>query len=203
MSQDRWYGSLSAPDVATRLTSESILYLPIGSCEQHGPHLPLYTDSVIAEKFTSRLISRYGDQHDVWELPGIPFGLSLEHAWSPGTISLRISVLTALLNGVVSDFVRATPARRFLIVNGHGGNRGILEALIYELQDTYQIRVCVIHPSSLATVRVASALPEVHAGTRETSVMMALAPEEVHLEPPACQFRSRRGPPRGGQTASA
>ncbi|WP_406106390.1 creatininase family protein [Micromonospora globbae] len=179
---NRQYGSLLAPEITSRLTEDSILCLPIGSYEQHGPHLPLHTDTVIAEQFTTRLVDRYGHQHDVWALPSIPYGLSLEHAWSPGTISLRVGVLSALLDTVVAEYVRATPARRLLIVNGHGGNRGLLEAITYELQTTHQVRIGVVHPSSLSTVRIESTLPEVHAGMRETSVMLALAPTDVHLD---------------------
>lgn len=178
----REYGALSASDVATRLTSESILCLPIGAYEQHGPHLPLNTDTVIAEQFSSRLMQRYADDYDIWVLPAIPYGLSLEHAWSPGTLSLRINVLTALLDTLIEAFVRATPARRVLIVNGHGGNRGILEAATYELQTKHRVRVCVLHPSALASVRAESHQPEIHAGVRETSVMLALAPQHVHLD---------------------
>jgi creatinine amidohydrolase len=179
---NRWYGSLPAPEITSRLTEDSILCLPIGSYEQHGPHLPLHTDTVIAEGFTARLVERYGDQHDLWALPTVPYGLSLEHAWSPGTISLRVGILSALLDAVVGEYVRATHARRLLIINGHGGNRGILEAATYELQTTHQVRICVVHPSSLSTVRVESALPEIHAGMRETSVMLTLAPGDVHLD---------------------
>ncbi|MDG4793479.1 creatininase family protein [Micromonospora sp. WMMD1082] len=179
---NRWFGSLPAPEICTRLTETSILCLPIGSYEQHGPHLPLHTDTVIAEQFTNRLIDRYGDQYDLWALPVLPYGLSLEHAWSPGTISLRIGALTTLLDTIVGELVRATPARRLLIVNGHGGNRSILDAVGYELRATHQVRVCTVHPSSLSAVRVTSALPEIHAGMKETSMMLALAPHAVYLD---------------------
>lgn len=180
---NRWYGSLTGHEVGTGLGENSILCLPIGSYEQHGAHLPLHTDTTIAEQFTARLVDHYGEQHDLWALPAIPFGLSLEHAWSTGTISLRLSILGDLLDAIVGEFVRATGARRLIIVNGHGGNRGILEAAIHELQANHGLRTCVVlHPSALSTVKVESALPEVHAGMRETSVMLALAPSDVHLD---------------------
>ena len=178
----RWYGALSAPQVADRLTGESILCLPFGSYEQHGPHLPVHTDTVIAEEFTGRLVERYGDTHDLWRLPTLPYGLSLEHAWTSGTISLRVGLLADLLTALVGEYVRATRARKLLIVNGHGGNRGILEAVLYEIEAAHPVRVCAVHPSALSDVRYTSALPEVHAGTRETSVMLALAPDQVHLD---------------------
>ncbi|WP_326564389.1 creatininase family protein [Micromonospora peucetia] len=179
---NRWYGSLSAPEIARQLTERSVLCLPIGSYEQHGPHLPLHTDTVIAGQFTNRLVDRYGDQHDLWALPALPYGLSLEHSWALGTVSLRVAALTTLLNAIVGEFARATPARRLLIVNGHGGNRGILEAVSYELQATHQVRVGVIHPSSLSTAHATSGLPEIHAGMKETSIMLTLAPNDVHLD---------------------
>jgi len=162
----RLFGRLTAPGINEVLHDRSVLCLPIGSYEQHGPHLPLQTDTIIAEGFTERLVRRYGDQYDLWELPAIPYGLSPEHAWSAGTISLPISVLTSLIDAICAEYVRATPARNLAIVNGHGGNRGILEAVIYELRQRHRVNVCVVHPSSLSTVRADSALPEIHAGMR-------------------------------------
>nr|WP_067494309.1 creatininase family protein [Actinoplanes sp. TFC3] len=120
----RWYGSLPAPEIATRLSETSILCLPIGSYEEHGPHLPLHTETVIAEQFTHRLIDRYGDRHDLWALPTMPFGLSLEHAGSPGTISLRMGALTTLLDMIVGELVRAQAAHRQRARWEPGNSRG-------------------------------------------------------------------------------
>lgn len=177
----RCYGRLATIDIGTTLTERSVLCLPIGSHEQHGPHLPLHTDTIVADGFTRHLVARYGDSHDLFRLPAIPYGLSLEHAGAAGTISLTAAVFTSLLDTIIGEYVRATPVRTVLIVNGHGGNRGILEAAIYELQRTHRIRICVVHPSSLSTVRSQDRVPEIHAGTRETSLMLALASDDVHL----------------------
>lgn len=182
MAHSRTYGCLTAASITTQFTRQTILCLPIGSYEQHGPHLPLHTDTVIAEKFSDRLIERYGDDYDIWALPTLPYGLSLEHAWSPGTISLRSNVFINLLSAVVGEYVRATPARNILIVNGHGGNRGVLEAALYELRRDHGVNSCVIHPSALSKIKVDNSLPEIHSGMRETSVMLALAPDDVHLD---------------------
>lgn len=179
---ERQYGRLASPDAARVLTATSVLCLPVGSLEQHGPHLPLNTDTVMAEAFTQLLVNRYGESHDLWALPAMPYGLSPEHIWAPGTVSLRAVTFLSLLDEVVSEHVRATPARRLLIVNGHGGNRGILEAAIHELRLAYGLATCVIHPSALSPVRTEGDLPEVHAGIRETSLMLALAPADVHLD---------------------
>ncbi|MGV9751124.1 creatininase family protein [Nocardia farcinica] len=177
----RNFGQLTAPGTS-RLTPESILCLPIGSFEQHGPHLPLHTDAVIAEQFSARIVERYGDDFDLWQLPTLPYGLSLEHSWSAGTISLTTNTLSTLLRAVVAAYTRSVPARNLLIVNGHGGNRGILEAVLYELRRDCGVNACVLHPSSLSTAKIQTSLPEIHAGMRETSVMLALSPADVHID---------------------
>jgi creatinine amidohydrolase len=173
---------LTAPEIDRALTSTSVLCLPIGSHEQHGPHLPLNTDTVIAEQFTRRLVDRYGASHDLWMTPALPYGLSLEHAWSPGTVSLTIRVFTELLDVICAQHRDATPAGNLAIINGHGGNRGILEAVIHELRQRHDVNICVIHPSSLATDPTVSEMPDIHAGPRETSMMLALAPDDVHVD---------------------
>ena len=69
-------------------------------------------------------------------MPALPVGLSREHAWAPGTLSHSVAAMTALLRDLGREIVRALPARNLLIVNGHGGNRGILEAVGHELPAT-------------------------------------------------------------------
>jgi Uncharacterized protein, putative amidase len=78
--------------------------------------------------------------------------------------------------------VRALPARNLVIVNGHGGNRGVLDNLIHELRGDFALNACVIHPFDLAKVDVSAAGPDVHGGRSETSVMLALAPQRVRRE---------------------
>ena len=69
----RHIGELTYQELATSLTAASILCLPLGSMEQHGPHLPLDTDLVIAEAFTKAIIEKHGDTFDLWQLPALPF----------------------------------------------------------------------------------------------------------------------------------
>ena len=181
-STSRIVGDLTSQEIASALRESSILCLPMGSMEQHGPHLPLNTDAVLAEAFTGRIIERWGEEYDLWRLPPISVGLSREHSWAAGTLSLSVSGMTAMLRDLCREIVRALPARNLLIVNGHGGNRGMLEALGRELRGDFGLNLCALHLGAMISPVTGAAIPEIHAGKDETSVMLALAPELVRRE---------------------
>jgi creatinine amidohydrolase len=181
-SFDRRLGDLTADEIATNVVHGSILCLAFGSYEQHGPHLPVATDALVAERIAERVVERYGEEYDLWLLPSLPFGYSPEHSGAAGCIGLDLDTCLTLLRGLCCSLRAACSARRLLIVNGHGGNRPLLDAVIYELERAYDLDVAVSHPSALSGVRSGSARAEIHAGKSETSVMLALAPELVHLD---------------------
>jgi creatinine amidohydrolase len=177
----RALGTLSFLEIPKRLSASSMLCLPLGAIEQHGPHLPLNTDLVIAENVARLMAERLGDEFDLWILPSIPVGLSREHAWAPGTLTLSVQSFAALLRDLAADLARSLPARNLVIVNGHGGNRGILDALIYEIQDQFGFNICVIHPLVLSGMED-SAVPDIHGGKIETSLMLVFAPHLVRCD---------------------
>jgi creatinine amidohydrolase len=178
----RTIGDLTFQEIGTALRASSILCLPMGSMEQHGPHLPLNTDTVLAEAFTARIVARWGEAYDLWRLPSIAIGLSREHDWAAGTISLSVAGMTAYLRDLTGQIARALPARNLLIVNGHGGNRGILEALGRELRGDFGLNLGVLHLGAMISPVAGTGVPEIHAGKDETSIMLAVAPELVRSE---------------------
>jgi creatinine amidohydrolase len=185
MPQDvpsRSIGELTYPDISKRLRASSILCLPIGSIEQHGPHLPLNTDVVLAEEFTRRIVARWGDTYDLWQLPTQAVSLAREHDWAPGTLSLSIEGMTRLIRDLGREIARSLPARNLAIINGHGGNRGILEALAQDLRGDFNLNVCILHPTTWADIHAASKTPEIHGGRNETSMMLATAPHLVRAD---------------------
>src|SRR6266852_9400886 len=103
----RSMGDLTFPEISRRLKASSILCLPSGASEQHGAHLPLNTDVVVAEEVTRALIARLGDQLDLWQLPTLAISLSREHDWAPGTLSLSVQTFAALLKELGRELVRA------------------------------------------------------------------------------------------------
>jgi creatinine amidohydrolase len=173
----RVLGELTFQDAARAIKDTSILCLPLGAIEQHGPHLPLNTDVVVAEGLTGRLLQRWGGEFDLWQLPTLSIGLSREHDWAAGTLSLSIQGFAGYARDLAGAIVRALPARNLAIVNGHGGNRGILENLLHELRGDFGLNAVVLHPFDLAGADPAAA--DVHGGKGETSVMLALAPDAV------------------------
>lgn len=182
VSSTRLIGELTYPEVSDRLSETSILCLPIGSFEQHGPHLPLNTDVVLAEELTKRIISRWGEAHDLWQLPTISISFAREHEWAPGTMSLSVQGVTILLHDLGREIIRALPARNLAIINGHGGNRGILEALAQDLRADFSLNVCILHTAALANFDADAAIPDVHGGKDETSMMLAIAPHLVRKD---------------------
>ena len=146
----RLIGDLTFQDIPRRLRASSILCLPLGAMEQHGPHLPLNTDTVLAEAFTREIVARFGETHDLWQLPALPIGLSREHAWAPGTLSLSVAAMAALVRDLAGGISRSLPAKNLIVINGHGGNRGILEALLRELGADFGLNLCALHLGALA-----------------------------------------------------
>jgi creatinine amidohydrolase len=178
----RSVGELTFPDIPKRLNARSILCLPIGSIEQHGPHLPLNTDVVLAEEFTRRIIARWGETYDLWQLPTLAVSLAREHQWAPGTLSLSVETMKSLLCELAREITRSLQVRNLAIINGHGGNRGILEALAQDLRADFGLNVCVLHPAAWVESDPTATVPEIHAGKNETSMMLTIAPHLVRRE---------------------
>jgi creatinine amidohydrolase len=179
---DRLLGELTYQDIPKSISARSVLILPVGSIEQHGPHLPLNTDVLIAEALTARIIARWGEALDLWRLPTISVSLAREHEWAAGTLSLSVEGLTVLIRDLGRTITRALPTRNLLIFNGHGGNRGILKALLRDLRIDFGMNVCVFNPAALSDGDGSPGLPEIHAAKNETSIMLAIAPQLVRLD---------------------
>jgi creatinine amidohydrolase len=153
---------------AVEQTLRQLLVVPVGSLEQHGPHLPLDTDTRIAVAVARRACA---GRSGVALAPALPVGASGEHAAFPGTLSIGSQALAACLIELGRHASLHWPA--LLLVNGHGGNVTAVEAAAERLG--YEGRACLAWHA---------ALPEgdAHAGRSETSVMLALAPGAVRLD---------------------
>ncbi len=181
---DRDLDALRAPELATRVTERSIFVLPVGATEQHGPHLPFNTDTVIAESVARATVGEVGEALDVWLLPPMAYTKSNEHAWSAGTLWLSARTLLSVLEDL-GRCVATTPARRLVFLNGHGGNSALLNVACRELRLEHGLQTFLAHPSVPPDHGGASPAEElgmgIHGGLEETSLMLHLRPDLVDL----------------------
>ena len=150
-------------------TRRPLLVVPIGSCEQHGPHLPLDTDTRIAMVLAEGLVGRY-EAGELMVTPPVTITASGEHAAFPGTLSVGSTVMEQYIIELVRS---ADWSAGVVLVNGHGGNHSAVDRAVRLLR-TEQRRVLSWWP------RVEGG--DAHAGDTETSIMLAIAPELVHME---------------------
>ena len=181
----RRYEDLTGPEIATEISSSSILLLPVGAVEQHGPHLPLSVDHVIAHETATAVVDECGDELDVWQLPTISISTSSEHAWSPGTLYLSPETLLAMLRDIGRS-ITPTGAERLVLLNGHGGNTTHLGTALRELRLEFGLKTFLMHPALPPAYGGSSTENElgmgIHGGLDETSVFMHLRPDQVQLE---------------------
>jgi len=147
--------------------------VPLGSTEQHGPHLPFTTDLDVASAVASAMLEELGDGTVL--APGLPYGSSGEHQGFPGTLSIGQDALRAVLVELVRS---ADWAARVAFVNGHGGNAAALAGAVTQLRDEghdvgWLPCAAQAHPGS------AGAPVDAHAGRTETSLLLALRPDAV------------------------
>lgn len=160
-------GQRSWPDLAEAARTDAVLAVPIGACEQHGPHLPLDTDTRIATAVVERTAVM---RPELLTAPPVPYGSSGEHQDFPGTISIGPDALQALLVELIRSATRTFG--RVLLVNAHGGNVEPLgRVLAHQRAEGRDVRVWHVDLGG-----------DAHAGRAETSGILALAPGLVRGE---------------------
>lgn len=175
----------TAPELAG-LDPDTVIVLPLGSIEQHGPHLPVSTDLTVASAVASAAVPRARALGvDTLLLPALSYTKSDEHAWSPGTIWLSWDTLMRTLVDIGRS-VAKTPARRLLLLNAHGGNSALGQVACRELRREFGLATFLAHPSLPASLGGTSPSSErglgVHGGHSETSIMLHLRPDLVRMD---------------------
>jgi len=184
---DRFLPYLSWTEIDALVDRENtVIVLPAGAIEQHGPHLPCAVDSVIAAGVVGRALSMLPAQVPAYALPPLTYGKSDEHLHFPGTVTLTGDLVQNTVLEIGESIYRSG-FRKFLIVNAHGGQPQPLDMAMRELR--------LRHGDFVLIARSAWAVPHdesfmsdterelaMHAGHGETALMMALAPHTVRMD---------------------
>lgn len=156
--------------------------VPVGSLEQHGPHLTLDTDLAVAQALADRLHTDLGEEAVL--CPPVTYGLSEHHMGFPGTMTLRPDTLMAVFDDLVESLA-VWGLRRVLVVNGHGGNIDALRLVSRNARREHGSLVAAIMWAVLGGPEIASRAvsPQYgHACEIETSVAMDLVPDRVRFD---------------------
>jgi creatinine amidohydrolase/Fe(II)-dependent formamide hydrolase-like protein len=175
-------GELTWPEAQERFKQVDVALLPVGSIEQHGPHLPLDTDAFDAEYLAQKVAENCTDPKPL-VLPLIPYGVSYHHDDFSGTISLTPGTLSKLVYEIGMSAVR-NGILKLVIINGHGGNSPALHFAAQMINRDGHIFTCVdTGESSDPDIEAMAETPnDVHAGEIETSTALAVRPELVRAK---------------------
>jgi creatinine amidohydrolase len=173
------FAEKSWPEIGEYIQRKGLVILPIGQVEEHGPHLPLNTDIVIAEGVARAVAEAVADRHPVLVMPGVWSGYSMKkmNRW-PGVISVRSELLTEYLVDILSSLVDMG-FRKILTINAHGMNPEIIKLATRRIADRNDVHVAVTNWWSLAAatarkIRKSAVGGELHAGEFETSMLLYL-----------------------------
>jgi creatinine amidohydrolase len=181
----RWE-ELRVPEIEALDRERTVVILPVGSVEQHGRHMPVGTDTILAHTISLAAAARLAGRVAV--LPPPWYGFSAHHMRFAGTVTLRAETMIALCEDIAASVI-AHGFCRLLIVNGHGGNHGIIDVLASKLGHKHygNARIACVTYFQLARAAIAELRKSRpggmgHACEFETSMMQHLRPELVEIE---------------------
>ena len=185
---ERFLPYLSWAEIAELPDRENtVIVLPAGSTEQHGPHLPCAVDTIIAAGVVGHALRRVPREVPAYAMAPVTYGKSEEHLHFPGTVTLTGETLLATMIEIGESVYRAG-FRKLLIVNGHGGQPQVMEIAARELRLRHGDYIVLPHFTWRLPHVAGRYLSErerrlaMHAGHAETAMLLALAPDTVHME---------------------
>lgn len=179
-----FWAELKSSDFRSLDPERTIVILPIAAIEQHGPHLPVMTDTAIADGMLTLLRERLPVELSVLTLPIQTIGKSNEHLLSPGTLSLSTETLARMLVEIAEGVYRAG-LRKLVLANSHGGNVSVLANVARELRIKFGMLAVPTQWSRFGLpeglYEPVEALHGIHGGDIETSLMLAFRPDLVSM----------------------
>ena len=179
-----WWGDYRTTEYASIDPEGTIAVLPVAAIEQHGPHLPVSTDTTIMNGMLETMIARLPAELDIRILPVQAVGKSNEHLHAPGTLTLTAPTLIAAWTELGLSIARAG-VRKLIVVNSHGGNEEIMGIVTRELR--VREKMLAVKTSWQRFGRPAGMYSDIeerqgiHGGDVETSLMLHFRPELVEM----------------------
>jgi len=169
------------PEVDKLDREKVVAVIPVGSMEQHGPHLPFQVDTLVSSRLAEDLEK---SMPEILLVPPIWTGVSAHHMDFPGSITLRAKVFIDVLHDICAS-LRHHGFCRIVLLNGHGGNRSSLEVLGQELFVEFGLTVNTLAywdlvPDLVKSLKKSKSKGMGHSGELETSLMLHLAPHLVN-----------------------
>jgi len=177
------------PEIKDYFKNNAIAVMAFGAHEEHGPHLPLSTDTVQADGLARRL----AENLDAMLLPPIPYGDSWGVNTFPGTVSISFSTIYALVMDIGKS-LKMNGVRALIVINGHFGNHSPIEIAARDLTTQFDFPVLMLDYPRMAEIagEVCESKPAgptfYHADEFETSLMLALKPEWVKMEKAQAEY---------------
>lgn len=179
-----YLGDLTREELRERLPSATVV-IPVGSTEQHGRHLPMMTDTLMANTVATRAAALASDRADVIVSHPLPFGCSHHHLTVGGALSITQRAYIAVLSDL-GDCLARMGCRRLIFLNGHGGNEDPIRVVASELvmEKGHDMAVAAASYWTIAAEPIAAIIRDApgHAGTFETACVLAVRPDLVHMD---------------------
>ena len=159
----------------------TLLVLPTAAIEQHGPHLPLATDTLINNVVLGHALELLPKEMEIYAMPPICYGKSNEHIGFPGTLSVSASTFMAVVRDLGAS-VAASGIKKLVLYNTHGGNSSLVDVMARDLRAEFGLRTFTIFGSAGASFEGLNAQEKkygFHAGELETAFLLAATPELV------------------------
>ena len=170
-------------EVKALIDRKPVVIIPTGSIEQHGPHLPIGTDSYIGWELCKRVAENLSGKVPFVLAPPVVFGASSHHLDFPGTLSINTATYVEVIVDICESFVHHGFAK-ILLLNSHGGNISPLDIAIRTIRDRHQVLIAaatywVVARDQIASTRDSDVGGIAHAGELETSCILAIYPHLV------------------------
>ena len=180
MSAVRRWDALTREEIGS-LAPASLLVLPVGSTEQHGPHLATGTDALLAAALAERAAAAAARPETILLAPTLAYGASDHHLPFGGTLSLRVTTFQLVLADLLASAASAG-VKRIFVLNAHGGNAAACAIAVAEASRELGVIVACAMASDLVDPDEIEGPLHGHAGSFETSLLLALDAERVRPE---------------------